>query len=618
MKKYIISAFILSSIISVTGCDKFLDKQKLAEVATDGFYKKEENAILATNGVYDPMGWGNHESIFMQMIGDCNSDDCEVGGDPSAYDMGEFVQYSIYKPNPSSFTRDFIQNYYVGIQRANTFLEATTDVDYDARRLRGEVSFMRALYYFDLVRAFGPVPLITKTGSAYYLSGNRQAGDDAKGTKQIEKIYSVIIEDLKYAALVLPAKYGAADAGRATKGAAWGLLAKVYAFEASYSKNNFLFLNENKTKLWENVLAYSDSVEKSGVYSLETDYHKLFDLSGENGSESLFEIQYVSGSQGVGGGNKNEGTIKVVDFSPRSWFDASSSTGTANQSKWGYGLNEPTISLVSQFDLNDGTANIKHYTAPYEPQIPNATIASGKKAMNMWILDDMTKNQWNLHKDFVDYDPRIDMIIKPNDSVLDILTDATKPKYQRICAFTYPNSKLSDFACSGYWNRKTLAGADDPNSPQVRGLNSPILRFADILLLKAEAALELGNDADALNAVNKVRARARASRWVIDPTNVGDNYYKGYKIVAGTTPTNLTAVTLDDIYKERRLELFCEGHRFFDLVRWGKADEICGAAGRKEFHKNSFAWKGKYSYFQPIPPTLISEGKGNVVQNPGY
>ena len=610
----------MSTILSLTSCNKFLDRQVIAAVSTDGYYNTEENALLAVNGVYDPMGWGNHESIFMQMIGDCNADDCQVGGDPSAYDMGEFVQYSIYKPNPSSFTHDFIQNYYVGIQRANTFLEATSNVTYDARRFRGEVSFMRALYYFDLVRAFGPVPLMTHTGSAYYLTGNRQAGDDAKGTKQIEKIYSTIIEDLKYAALVLPSKdkYPATDAGRATKGAAWGLLAKVYAYEASYSKNNFLFLNENKTKLWQNVLAYSDSVEKSGVYSLETDYHKLFYSAGENGSESLFEIQYLSGSQGVGGGNKNEGTIKVVDFSPRSWFDASSSTGTGNQAKFGYGLDEPTKELVHQFDLNDGTAVLKHYDKPYDPQIPNATKINGKKAMNLWILDDMTKHQWNLHKDFVDYDPRIDMIVKPNDSVLDILTDATKPKYQRICAFTHSGSDLSDYACTGYWNRKTLSGADDASSPQVRGLNTIILRFADILLLKAEASLELGNDGDALDAVNKVRTRARTSRWVMDPTNTGTNYYKGYKISNSTTPANLTSVTLDNVYQERRLELFCEGHRFFDLVRWGKADDICGAAGRTEFHKNTFAWKGKYSYFQPIPPILISEGKGNVVQNPGY
>ena len=606
----------MSTILSLTSCNKFLDRQVIAQETTDGYYNTKENALLAVNGVYDPMGWGNHESIFMQMIGDCNSDDCEVGGDPAALDMGEFVQYETYKPNPSSFTKDFIQNYYVGIQRANTFLESTTNVDYDARRYRGEVSFMRALYYFDLVRAFGPVPLITKSGPAYYLSGNRQSGDDAKGSKHIEKIYAQIVEDLKYAALTLPTadKYtNTTDKGRATKGAAWGLLAKVYAFEASYCKNNFLFLNETKSKLWEKVSQYADSVKLYGGYKLVPDYHTLFSKADENSIESLFEIQYVSGSQSVGGGNKNEGTIKVVDFSPRSWFDASAATGTANQSKWGYGLDEPTINLVSQFDLKDkATGSIKNYTVAYNPTIPAAVKVNGKKAMNMWILDDMTKNQWNLQKDFTDYDPRIDMIIKPNDSIYDYLTDAVKPKWQRICAFTHKGTDLSDYACTGFWSRKVLDGVDDPDNPQVRGLNFIVLRYADIVLLKAEASLELGNDGDALNAVNEIRARARASRWERNGTGTG------YNTVTGTTPANLTSVTLEDVYKERRLELFCEGHRFFDIVRWGIADQICPNRP-SEFHGSDFkSWKGKYSYFQPIPPTLISEGKGNVVQNPGY
>ncbi len=612
----------------MTSCEDFLDNQPIAKVSSSGFYNDEKNAQLAVNAIYDPMGWGDHESILVQLIGDCNSDDCEVGGDPSALDMGEFVQYSTYKPNPSTFTQKFIQNYYVGIQRANNFLEQTSSVDFDASKLRGEASFMRALYYFDLVRVFGPVPLMIHTGSDYYLTGNRQSGDDAKGTKQIEAIYAQIVKDLEYAASTLPTrdKYSATDAGRATKGAAWGLLAKVYAFEASYNKIGFLFTKENQTKLWENVTAYADSVINfGGSYALNKDYHKLFTLAGENDAESLFEIQYVEGSQGVGGGNKTEGTIRVCDMAPRSWFDPASSVGILNQGKWGYGLNEPTISLVSEFDLNKA-GTIEHYSNAYTPDIPAATKINGKKAMNMWILNDMKTNQKYLQPTtnplykqagYTDYDPRIDMIVKPNDSIYDRLSDN---KFHSFCSFIYKGTDIGDYACTGFWNRKTLDGVNDANSPQVRGLNFIVLRLADIILLKAEAEFELGNEPQARTLVNEIRTRARNSRWEISPKDtIVDGYLKGYKITSSTVPADYTTpITLNEIYKERRMELFCEGHRFYDIVRWGLADKICPNRPN-EFHGTDFkSWKGKYSYFQPIPPILVSEGKGNVIQNPGY
>jgi len=638
MKRIIVSSIILSAIFSMTGCKKFLDKEPIALVNSVGFYNTEANTILATNAIYDPMGWGDHESITMQMIGDCNSDDCEVGGQSvGATDMAEFSLYSLYKPNPPfTITTHFLQNYYVGIQRANTLLWGTDPANsqysgnYKVSRYRGEASFLRALYNFQLAEVFGPMPIMIPdaTGVVNEYPGNIQSGDDAMGTKQIEAIYKLIISDLTYAAKNLPSKnqYSASDAGRATRGAAWGLLAKVYAFMASYNQNSFLFKDSVSQALWRKVDSCATLVTNDGSYSLVPDYHKLFTIQGENGPESLFEIQTLPSNQqgSVGGGNKAEATIRVCDFAPRSWF-STSGTSVLNNGTIGYGLHSPTKELVAAFDLNNNGA-IQHWpTGAYSPQIPLGTAQSGASKTYSWIFNDMKQNQPDLLHQYTDYDPRIDLIVKPNDSLFDNIYHPKAPVWERFCAYTVPynsnivsQSQINSFTCTGFWDRKTMAAVNDTANPQTRALNLIVLRYADILLLQAEAEFNLGNVNGALTNVNLIRARARASRWV--PGNTASGYMNGYQLAASTTPAPLTTISsIQDIYNERRLELFCEGQRFFDLVRWGLADGICPNRPT-EYHGNSFsAWKpNKQSYFQPILPQIVTEGKGTIIQNPGY
>jgi len=622
MKKYILYSIFWSATFLLTGCEKFLDKQPIAKVTTSGYYNSKENAILAVNGIYDPIGWGDHENDFMQFIGDACSDDCETGGDPGAFDFGEFSQYSTYKPNPADMTKKFVQNYYVGIQRANTLLEQTQNVGYDASRFRGEASFLRAIYYFRLVQAFGPMPILLNTSSDNYYPSNREKDDDAKGSKYIAKIYKQIILDLQYAAKTLPHKgeYAQSDAGRATKGAAWGYLAKVYAFMASYNSTGFLFLDENKSDLWKKVNAYADSVVKSNDYQLESDYHNLFTVANKNGSESLFEIQHLVGSSN-GGGNKDEGSILACDFAPRSWFDLSQKDAISTNNKTiGYGGDCPTPDLVSQFDLNNGTAIPTHWSGAYTPVIPMNIVQNGKRAENLWIMADMKANQPDLNnaKKYTDYDARIDMIVKPNDSVYDSYF-GTK-KWQKFCAFLHHGTDLSDFACTGFWNRKTQNGQSSGTAIQESALNTILLRYADILLLQAEALININgaNDPNAIANVNLIRTRARNSFWRISIADSISSVRRGYKLVSSTTPADVSTLSIEDVYKERRLELFCEGQRFFDIVRWGKANDICPNRPT-EYHGSDFkSWKGTNSYFLPIPPTIVSEGKGKIIQNPGY
>ena len=212
-------------------------------------------------------------------------------------------------------------------------------------------------------------------------------------------------------------------------------------------------------------------------------------------------------------------------------------------------------------------------------------------------------------KDYVDYDPRLDLIAKPGDSLFNI----DKNMWYHIKAFKGTSDKY--FSATGFWGMKTCSALID-HSDQYNQLNKKLLRYSDVLLLEAEARFNTGDEEGAKSIVNQIRKRARESRYVRDLSNKS-GYNIGYKIVTGTTPKDLSDISLDDIRKERRRELFLEGIRFFDLVRWDLANTIC-ANRPDEIHGRTKAWKTDQSIFVPIPYKLINDGKGNVIQNPGY
>jgi hypothetical protein len=604
-KKIIISVFALL-ITALTSCEKFLNKEPIARVTSIGFYDTETNTAKATNALYDPLGWERFFTGLLFAQGDCASDDAEVGGSLTGGPFEDITQdIMLYKAASTNVQLlNFCQASYVGIQRCNTLLEQTANVDFNAKKYRGQAYFLRGLYYYYLVTSIGPVPLVTKSvGSEDYRTGNRASNDDASGTKQMEKIFQQIINDLDSAANILPTKdqYSAADAGRATKGSAWGYLAKTYSFMASSNK---LFKSNNKTDYWNKVIEYSDKIKTNEPsYQLVSDYHKLFTIDGENSTESLLEVQYV---QGTDYPNKDEGTTRTIDFTPRSVFGKSG--------LFGFGMLNPTLDLVSQFDIQKADGTITHWDSKWVFNL--ATIPTDKRAdIDGYLLSYTKINAPNLNNKAVysDYDPRIDMIAKPGDS----LYYNTESKWYRIKAFKGDCGGLvSHLSATGFWTMKTQSAfvIGDQYNP----LNQPLLRLSDVLLLEAEAKYVTGNTADAVALVNKVRERARNSKWTPDSTQKAVSYHRGFKVGGGTIPKDLTTInSVEEIYLDRRVELFNEGVRFYDLVRWNKANDICSSRPA-EYKNRTFAWKTDYSMLLPIPSRLIADGNGNVIQNPGY
>lgn len=587
----------------MSGCEKFLDKQPIATVTSVGFYNTKENTTLAVNAIYDVWTWERWGDLLYAQ-GDCGSDDAEVGGNPTIVDDQADAQYiMLYKSlSNNTYVTKFAKLCYTGIQRANNVLQGTdpsnNKLTFDPSKLRGEASFLRAQFYYYLATTIGPVPLILEPlNSDQFTTGNREAGDNEKGTKQLESIYTQIVKDLEYAASVLPAK-SATSPGRATKAAAYGYLIKTYATMAT---SKYIFADKAKTDYWNKVVEYSDKIRTEDPRILEPDYHRLYTVNGENSSESLFEIQFIAAGNY---GPQGEGNEAPINFGPRGLFDW--------VSNYGYGLNSPTVELVKIFDINNGTATPIKWQDQWiiKPVFPLDSNSGAKKEAFLKIQ--MKKYAPDLLKSYVDYDPRLDLIAKPGDSLYNI----DKNKYYKIRAFKGSNDGL--FSATGFWDMKTCSALIDGGN-QANQLNKILLRYADVLLIEAEAKLALGDAAKATDLVNQIRKRAQDSRYVADPTVGTNSYHPGFAIKAGTTPklADPSSVTLQDIQLERRKELFLEGVRFYDLVRWDLANATLGNRPM-EFHQRSYSWKNDQTIFVPIPSIMISDGKGSVIQNPGY
>jgi len=356
-------------------------------------------------------------------------------------------------------------------------------------RYIAEASFLRGLFYFDLVRAFGGVPKVTSTTPATKTPRSTDA-----------EIYELIISDLEFAAQHLPEKslYAPDDAGRATKGAAKSLLARVYLFMGDY----------------KNVEKYALEVIASDEYDLEDDFADANGKNGEHGIESVFEI----------------GAMEVEGAGGNQYANTQGVRGSPNR---GWGFNRPSLDLRYSFEEGD---------------------------------------------------PRLDATIIDLGETLDgifIIGDGTTPDVVVV------NGIVTEVEC---YNQKVWYPGT--NTITQWGHNRRLIRYADVLLMAAEALNENDKPGDALPLLNEVRERARGGNGSILPD---------------VTVTEKNALR-NAILEERRHELALEGHRFWDLVRTGRAAIVLGPLGFQT---------GKHELL-PIPQNEIDISQGSLQQNPNW
>ena len=394
----------------------------------------------------------------------------DTGGDKNLLDALNFT------PTGGSIEEIFKANYQI-VNRCNQalyFIPQLNNADQALRdRLIGEAKFLRAFSYFTLVRTYGGVPIVDHVP----IPGNEDDRVMQLTRKTKEEVYAFIEKDLKDAITALPDKsaYTGVNVGRASKGAAYALLAKVSLYQ----------------KKWQQVV---DNCNLVTGYSLTPDFQEIYKVTGENNAESIFEIQ---GQGGIG-------KPGIQQYSQ--------TQGARGTGGWGWGFNVPSQNLLNAF--NDAGDNIRR----------DATIIFRGETL---------------------YDGRL----VPN--------TVENPMYNEKA---YSSANLGD--------------ADGDK-------NIRILRYGEILLIRAEAATHIG--ADAATPLNLVRTRVNLAP--------------------------ISSPTKEDVWQERRLELAFEHDRWFDIVRTGQGEAAMSANGKVFV-------VGKHELF-PIPNNQIIQTP-TIGQNPNW
>ncbi|GAB4022191.1 RagB/SusD family nutrient uptake outer membrane protein [Spirosoma koreense] len=323
-KKVYIS--LLASLFLSSCSKEFLDLKPISSATSDNFYQTADDFKNAVNGAYASLQSGG---VFgnSYVFGDVASDNTVPPASGSVTDQDEFDRFYIRTTNP--FISGRWNDSYSAIARYNTILDKIGGVKMDEtlkNRYVGETKFLRALVYFNLVRTFGDVPLILKSIS------NPDEGYNY-GRSPKADVYAQIEKDLMDAEGVLPVSYAAAETGRATKGAAKGLLGKVYLTEKKYAQ----------------AAAKLKEVIDLGVYDILPNYADVFRVANKNNKESVFDVQYKSGGSG-------EGNAWPNSFAPEN-------SGNAVIAFGGGGNNQPTADLVNAYEAGDKRKDISLATS---------------------------------------------------------------------------------------------------------------------------------------------------------------------------------------------------------------------------------------------------------------
>lgn len=574
MKYLKYNGYILLALAGfITGCsDDFLDLRPIAKDTEETFYKDFAAVDATVTAAYGELSAREvFDKDYYMVIGSIPADDVEAGGEsindyPNAQNFDRFI----HTMNDAGELEEIWRYCYKGLRFCNTALEKLATIkEVDpkasdaliARRV-GEMKFLRAWYHFTLVQVFGGVPISDKI---------IQPSDFNMPRNTIKEVFIFIEQDLKDAITVLPEKKDlGSQVGRVTVGAAQALLSRMLMYESGYAKNypgdeRFVGCEQR----WQEALDYADAViESTANYSLVGANGERH-ASWRTGADNTATIDGYRWLFTTDADNSSESIFEIQSVNDGlGWGVTRGNCMTVYQTcrKYtkedgtlgdigGWSFNCPTTYLIQAFQNNDARESNLHSVPGNEADDPRFATTVGRLGDSI-LIDETTIVPMNFDN---------------------LPTGAIGRKFE--CGY-------AEYWSAGQWTQGPF--------------NIRLIRLADVLLLAAEAAIETNQPGKALDYVNRVRSRAR---------NCGSTGF----------PQDLTAVSFEDIVHERRLELACEPHRFFDLVRWGLAEKyltgISNAAVGGDFRVEFV--KGKHEFW-PIPLSEIQLSKGGLVNYPAW
>lgn len=562
MKRYknILLAFLASACL-LTGCD-FLDVDPQGTMG-DEDVRTPDKAEGLVNSAYASLGNDNMNTPFsLWYFGNVRAGDAYKGGAGASdgseihfYELGTNIRTNFYQAD------EFWAQCYDGISRANIALSSLKAISADDMPVRdvrmGEMYFIRGHFYFILKTVFGRIPFVDEdTPLDQYVNIPNTLPNDEQ--------WAWIASDFKKAYDLLPDKQDMI--GRATRITSASYLAKTYLYKAyrqdTEGSNAVTSIDANDL---QQVLTYSEVVLNSNK-ALEYDFgYNFLPGSYENGAESVFAIQY-SKDDGTMFGRLNFGDILSVP----------QGVGCCD-------FHKPSQNLVNAFRTENGLPrfddyNTQNYDASSDPSDPRLFHTVAMPEFPYKYNESLIyKENWNRNIPFY--------------GIYASLKENVDPSCDCVV-------NMSPF----YGNTK----------------NRIVIRLADVILMRAEALIELGRHNEALPLINQIRERAQRSTTLISYAPNLDVALYQPGVNCSWTPD----FAREALRWERRLEFAMEGSRFFDLVRWGIADQVINTYYREESTRRSYLADGNFTKnkneYVPIPEKQISYVNGIYKQNPGY
>lgn len=578
----IVLIFLLLGVTFIYGCDDFLntppkgslDESTLSnEIGVEGTLIGAYRVLggwttgLGTNWVAASSNW---------IWGSVASDNAGKGSDPP--DVPEINDIELYNwggSNAESALNGKWKSQYEGVVRSNSTLRLLNKVmeenpgeltDDQANSIRGEALFLRAHYHFEAWKMWENIP--------YFFESDEVTVKSNEGVDVIGNI----INDLEEAITLLPDTHRDGEPGRVTSWTAKAYLGRVQVYSGNYA---------------DGLITLRD-VRNNGPYALEENYHRVWTGFAEftNGPETILAYQASSNDGDPGGNNANWGDRLNFPHSG-SPFDCC-------------GFHQPSQNLVNAFQVD---AN----GLPLPLSDPNWNSND-----NNFAAGDMTP-----------VDPRLDWTVG-RDNVPYLDWGPREPDWVRDRSHGGPYSPKKNV----HEDASGAVGTVGWTPAQTNSVNIHLYRYADLLLLLAEAEVEVGSLETAREIVNEIRTRAGvaaqgpgdAVETIAVPIDDPSITWANYEIGTYDTPWTDQDAARAAVQMERRLELAMEGHRLFDLRRWGIAAEvlndfIANEIPRYPFLQNAQEFTERHQLY-PIPATQIDlsndQGEGSLVQNPGW
>ncbi|TAF72427.1 MAG: RagB/SusD family nutrient uptake outer membrane protein [Bacteroidetes bacterium] len=621
---YLLLIFILLTLVS---CKKYLELESPNNLTTDNFYKTEKDAFEAAMAMYSNIQHLRYYGAGYFKLTEYPSDD--ITG--KVLNVWDEFSWSAIKSGAYEDNDNFFGHLYEGIFRTNLVLEKVSlnrvdgkevipfTNEVDRNNILAEAYFLRGLNYFNGACFYGGLPILTETPKESKLGGILY-------TKRSTRLqtFERAIEDLKTAIgegsnpnIKLPESWKSDFAGRATIYAGYALLGKIYLHAACYFQNQDFFTQSEK---------YLGLVINSAKYELLPKYADVFSSTNKNNKESVFEIGYgLVGTLGFfhDGGIAGENTQRDLFFGVQKGIGS------------GYGELIATQNWVLESEYGDPRVReFLHFawdTIPF-PDSQNKRVLP-----------------------------------------IDAVSGKVKANYTVDLAKTV--KEVGENEAGSYFHvKKAVDGYEAGGPGGLNGVNNwRLIRYADVLLMYAEALNELGRSSQAISFINKIRQRAansvpvvngvkvfrsakiiRTSRssvsvgeytglyeettitggkHEVDPTkDILADYPTLYGIYNGE-PVDLTTISKESvrlmIVRERRAELAFEYLRFLDMRRWEALDKIHPGAASTVFESKNIGnslpggndkqpYNSAIHNLYPIPQQQIDLSQGTMVQNPGY